>query len=50
MGKLRYRLDSRRNGGCPILAVGIGKECVEEYGRFNKYYTKFNEIYEREEI
>ena len=31
MGKLRYRLDSRRNGGCPILAVGIGKECVVDY-------------------
>lgn len=29
MGKLTYRLDSRRNGGCPILAVGIRKECVE---------------------
>ena len=23
MGKLLYRLESRRNGGCPILAVGI---------------------------
>ena len=33
MGKLTYRLDSRRNGGCPILAIGIRKECVEEYGR-----------------
>lgn len=32
MGKLRYRLDSRRNGGCPILAVGIKKECIEGYG------------------
>lgn len=31
MGKLLYRLDSRRNGGCPILAIGIGKECVEGY-------------------
>ena len=29
MGKLLYRLDSRRNGGCPILAVGIKKECVK---------------------
>lgn len=29
MGKLTYRLDSRRNGGCPILAIGIRKECVE---------------------
>lgn len=33
IGKLIYRLDSRRNGGCPILAIGIGKECVEGYGR-----------------
>ena len=32
MGKLLSRLDSRRNGGCPILAVGIRKRCVEEYG------------------
>ena len=29
MGKLLYRLKSRRNGGCPILAVGIKKGCVE---------------------
>lgn len=28
LGKLLYRLDSRRNGGCPILAIGIRKECV----------------------
>lgn len=28
MGKLIYRLDSRRNGGCPLLAIGITKECV----------------------
>ena len=32
MGKLLSRLDSRRNGGCPVLAVGIRKGCVEEYG------------------
>ena len=31
IGKLTYRLDSRRNGGCPILAVGIKKECVVGY-------------------
>ncbi len=31
MGKLRYRLDSRRNGGCPILAVGIKKRCVTDW-------------------
>ena len=28
MDKPLYRLDSRRNGGCPILAIGIKKECV----------------------
>ena len=32
MGKLEYRLKSRRNGGCPILAIGIKKPCVEGYG------------------
>ena len=31
IGKLKYRLDSRRNGGCPILAIAIGKECVINY-------------------
>lgn len=31
MGKLKYRLDSRRNGGCPVLAVGITKACIEGY-------------------
>ena len=50
MGKLTYRLDSRRNGGCPILAIGIGKECIEEYGRLSEYYTKLTEIHKREEI
>jgi len=28
MGKLLPRLNSRRNGGCPILAVGIRKACI----------------------
>jgi hypothetical protein len=31
MGKLLYRLNSRRNGGCPILAIGIKKGCVKGY-------------------
>ena len=34
MGKLLYRLESRRNGGCPILAVGIKKECVTDNEQF----------------
>lgn len=31
MGKLLYRLESRRNGGCPILAVGIKKDCISDW-------------------
>lgn len=29
MGKLVPRLDSRRHGGCPILAIGITPNCIE---------------------
>lgn len=28
MGKLTPRLDSRRQGGCPVLAMGIKKGCI----------------------
>lgn len=31
MGKLTYRLDSRRSGGCPILAIGITPDCIKGY-------------------
>ena len=30
MGKLLYRLDAGRNGGCPVLAFGIKPDCVED--------------------
>ncbi len=30
MGKLLYRLDAGRNGGCPVLAIGITQECIGE--------------------
>lgn len=31
MGKLIPRLDSRRNGACPILAIGIKKPCISDW-------------------
>lgn len=31
LGKLLYRLDAGRNGGCPVLAVGITPRCVADY-------------------
>jgi len=30
MGKLLYRLDAGRNGGCPVLAIGITPNCVSD--------------------
>ena len=30
MGKLEPRLQARRNGGCPILAIGIRPKCVSD--------------------
>ncbi len=30
MGKLLYRLDAGRNGGCPVLAIGIKPSCVTD--------------------
>ncbi|WP_416879010.1 BglII/BstYI family type II restriction endonuclease [Litorimonas sp.] len=30
MGKLLYRLDAGRNGGCPVLAIGIRPECIRK--------------------
>ena len=50
IGKLIYRLDSRRNGGCPILAIGIRKRCVEGYGRFNEYCKRFASVYRGDEV
>jgi len=30
MKKLTYRLEAGRNGGCPVLAVGITPKCIKE--------------------
>ncbi|WP_375397696.1 BglII/BstYI family type II restriction endonuclease [uncultured Sphingomonas sp.] len=30
MGKLLYRLNAGRNGSCPVLAIGIRPECIED--------------------
>lgn len=31
MGKLIYRLDAGRNGGCPVLAIGIKPGCISDW-------------------
>jgi hypothetical protein len=31
MGKLTYRLDAGRNGGCPVLAIGITPAVVDDF-------------------
>lgn len=31
IGKLLPRLNSRRNGGCPVLAIGIKRSCISDW-------------------
>ena len=31
MGKLLYRLNAGRNGGCPVLAIGITPKCIADW-------------------
>jgi len=31
MGKLLYRLNAGRNGGCPVLVIGITPQCIEDW-------------------
>ncbi|NQW09711.1 MAG: restriction endonuclease [Alphaproteobacteria bacterium] len=31
MGKLLYRLNAGRNGGCPVLAIGITPKCISDW-------------------
>lgn len=31
MGKLLYRLNAGRNGGCPVLAIGIKPHCITDW-------------------
>jgi hypothetical protein len=31
MGKLIYRLNAGRNGGCPVLAIGITPKCISDW-------------------
>lgn len=38
MGKLTPRLDSRRHGGCPILAIGIKPGCVKDWDKAGVYF------------
>ena len=45
IGKLIYRLDSRRNGGCPILAIGIKKSCISDWEE--GYIDEHNPEYSR---
>jgi len=33
MGKLLYRLNAGRNGGCPVLAIGITPKCISDLSK-----------------
>lgn len=38
-GKLIYRLNAGRNGGCPVLAVGITPECISDLEDWRKSHS-----------
>lgn len=42
IGKLVPRLESRRNGGCPVLAIGIKQPCIIDW--FEGYVDENREI------
>jgi hypothetical protein len=37
MGKLIFRLNAGRNGGCPVLAIGIKPAAVTDWKKLSKY-------------
>lgn len=38
-GKLIYRLNAGRNGGCPVLALGITPECISDLDEWRKNHS-----------
>jgi hypothetical protein len=36
MGKLLYRLNAGRHGGCPVLVFGITPEVIEDWIQFQE--------------
>lgn len=50
IGKLIYRLDSRRNGGCSILAVGIKRNVLRNMTDLIEYYSRLKAVYGGEEV
>lgn len=44
MGKLTYRLDAARNGGCPILAIGITPNVVSDLDDWKQVNPVLREV------
>lgn len=38
-GKLIYRLNAGRNGGCPVLALGIKSECISDLENWRRNHS-----------
>jgi hypothetical protein len=43
-GKLIYRLNAGRNGGCPVLALGIKPECVSDLADWRRVHSAATEL------
>ena len=44
MGKLLYRLDAGRGGGCPVLALGIRPSVVADFDEWKRNHPQIRKI------
>jgi CRISPR-associated protein Csd2 len=50
MGKLLYRLDAGRGGGCPILAIGIKPAAITDFDEWKSAHPIINKQIDAEEL
>lgn len=43
-GKLIYRLNAGRNGGCPVLALGIRPECISDLDAWRRAHSAATDV------
>lgn len=50
MGKLKYRLDAGRGGGCPVLALGIKPSVIEDFEEWMDAHPVIRDIVNADEL
>jgi hypothetical protein len=50
MGKLKYRLDAGRGGGCPVLAIGIKPAVIEDFEEWKAAHPIIRQMIDAKEL